>query len=672
MNATGQKFCTSCGQELKKPRNRYHPLKILSKKGFGLTILAEDEDKLGEKCIIKQLSPGLHNPQEQQRTKDLFIRDAKRLQKLGQHPCIPDFLAYFEEGDRLYLVQEYIDGHLLSDEFKAKGLFDEEEIRPVLEEMLGILQFIHKNNFIHRDLKPSNIIRRHIDQKLFLIDFSIGSTLQNAITSFTSFATAAIGSKGYAPQEQLIYGKPNPSSDLYSLGVTAFFLLTGKDPEQLLTSKGYDWTKNWQNYLPQKLSPKLTKILDKLLQPKAGDRYKSANELLTGDWAKYCGKKRGATADDDDEDQNKSPLKIGLASGALIIGALTAIGDMSGGLEVILGVFGQIASTFSGQAEIVVDCPTAADPNYQAATTGSQPSCYADIADLPTGTWFYSGSTTWAAIAEKTHDSIDTLFPNFQLSYRQHPSLPPGSGTGIQMLLDGQISFAHSSRALTDSELSAAQQRGFRLVQSPVAIDGVAVVVHPELPVESLTLEQLRGIYTGQITNWQEINPNIDLFIQTFSPPRQSGSTVFVQKNVLNQKDFVATNRFIDTPTEAIRAVANHPQKAGIYIASARNVVEQCSIKPLAIAAKLGNKAIKPYVEPRLTGEECTADNHNHINVSVFQDGSYPLTRRLFAIVKMDGQVDQQVGEAYKNLLLTREGQQQIQEAGFVPILKVD
>lgn len=100
---------------------------------------------------------------------------------------------------------------------------------------------------------------------------------------------------------------------------------------------------------------------------------------------------------------------------------------------------------------------------------------------MPEGLFNYGGSTTWAPIRKVADPQIQTVFPNFQLRYTQHPTQPPGSGTGISMLLDGELAFSQSSRPLKDKEYQQAQQRGFQLEQIPVAIDGIAIAVNHDL-----------------------------------------------------------------------------------------------------------------------------------------------------------------------------------------------
>jgi serine/threonine protein kinase len=270
-------FCSNCGIGLVVLRNRYRPIKSLGSGGFGKTYLAEDVDKLNEKCVIKQFAPQVQETRAFQKAKELFEEEATRLQQLGDHPQIPTLLAYFEQDNRLYLVQQFIDGQDLSDEFKQQGNFSEQQIREFLLDLLNILKIVHQHKVIHRDIKPGNIIRRSSDSKLVLIDFGASKQLTETVISEQG---TTIGSFGYAPLEQMESGKAYPASDLFSLGATCFHLLTGIKPRELFNKQGYGWVSSWRQHLQQSVSQELGCILDKLLQQDYQQRYQSAGEVL--------------------------------------------------------------------------------------------------------------------------------------------------------------------------------------------------------------------------------------------------------------------------------------------------------------------------------------------------------------------------------------------------------
>jgi serine/threonine protein kinase len=158
----GIKFCVNCGVPLVILRNRYRPIKPLGGGGFGKTYLAEDIDKLNQKCVIKQFAPQVQGTGALQKATELFEQEARRLEQLGEHPQIPTLLAYFQADGRLYLVQQFIDGQDLLKELQQQGNFSEEKIRELLGDLLEILKIVHQEKVIHRDIKPENIIRRRL------------------------------------------------------------------------------------------------------------------------------------------------------------------------------------------------------------------------------------------------------------------------------------------------------------------------------------------------------------------------------------------------------------------------------------------------------------------------------------------------------------------------------
>ncbi|BAZ08691.1 serine/threonine protein kinase [Calothrix sp. NIES-4071] len=272
----GTKYCPNCGVPLVVLRNRYCPIEPLGGGGFGKTYSAEDIDKLNEKCVIKQFAPQVQGTAGIQKATELFEQEARRLQQLGEHPQIPTLLAYFKEDNRLYLVQQFIDGQNLLQELQQQGLFSEEKIRILLRDLLNILLVVHSSKVIHRDIKPENIIKRG-DGKLVLIDF--GASKQVTQTVITGQGTM-IGSLGYASLEQMHGGEAYPASDLFSLGATCFHLLSGIHPWELWKSQGYGWVRNWRQHLQQPVSEELARIIDKLLKEDKEQRYQSTREVL--------------------------------------------------------------------------------------------------------------------------------------------------------------------------------------------------------------------------------------------------------------------------------------------------------------------------------------------------------------------------------------------------------
>ncbi|MGL6283413.1 MAG: protein kinase domain-containing protein, partial [Microcoleaceae cyanobacterium] len=263
-------------------QNRYRLLSILGQGGFGRTYLAEDLGRFNERCALKEFIPQTNNPYAIAKSKELFTREASALYQI-QHPQIPQFRAIFEENQRLFILQDYVEGktyHTILDERKASGdKFTELEVLNFNKQLLPVLSYLHSRNMIHRDISPDNIILRDTDQMPVLIDFGVVKELVTQATTGTTTAAATattVGKVGFSPPEQMQTGKVNPNSDFYALAVTSLVMLTGKDPSELLDQVNLTW--DWQKWAS--VSPGFATILDKMLSHKPGDRYQSANEIL--------------------------------------------------------------------------------------------------------------------------------------------------------------------------------------------------------------------------------------------------------------------------------------------------------------------------------------------------------------------------------------------------------
>lgn len=279
-NAEEALKCKTCGSKLLL-RNRYRVIQPLGKGGFGATFLAKDISLPGQpNCVVKQLRPTATSSRVLEMARELFQREAKTLGKIGDHPQIPRLIDYFVGGKQFYLVQEFIDGYTLKQEVKEKGVFSEAETKVFLREMLSLLNYIHSQEVIHRDIKPANILRRRIDQHLVLIDFGAVKDEVNQATIMgtgqTAFTNFAIGTSGFAPPEQMAL-RPVYASDVFAVGMTCVYLLTGKSPN----SFEHNPVTGEVLWLPHvELSESFTSILQRMLEFSVQYRYQSAQDVL--------------------------------------------------------------------------------------------------------------------------------------------------------------------------------------------------------------------------------------------------------------------------------------------------------------------------------------------------------------------------------------------------------
>jgi serine/threonine-protein kinase len=267
--------------------NRYRVIQTLGSGGFGETFLAEDTQMpSSRRCVIKQLKPINNNPEIYQLVKERFQREAAILEELGDNSNqIPRLYAYFSDNGQFYLIQEYIEGQTLSTIVQSRGVMSENAVRDILIGLLPVLDYVHGRGIVHRDIKPDNIIIRKYDGKPVLIDF--GAVKETIGTIFTpsgnSTRSIVIGTPGFMPSEQSV-GRPMFASDIYSLGMTAIFLLTGKLPQEIPNDPATGAIL-WRQYASS-LTPGFAMVLDKAIQFVPQHRFNSARDML---WALQSG-----------------------------------------------------------------------------------------------------------------------------------------------------------------------------------------------------------------------------------------------------------------------------------------------------------------------------------------------------------------------------------------------
>ncbi len=260
-------------------RDRYYVLRALGRGGFGVTFLARDISLPSQPyCVIKQLCPKVKDPVTFQRALKRFGQEAEILGRLGSHAQVPQLLDYFESNGEFYLVQEYIRGFTLARNMRRTGLWNETAIKHFLQELLPVLHYVHSNHVIHRDIKPQNLIRCQDDGRLVLIDFGAVKAQFAYIddTSQKSPTTHFIGTLGFAPPEQLSM-RPAYASDIYAVGVTCLYLMTGKSPIEFDYDPGTGDIR-WQHLI--QVSDHLGKVLNKMLKISLHERYHSVAEIL--------------------------------------------------------------------------------------------------------------------------------------------------------------------------------------------------------------------------------------------------------------------------------------------------------------------------------------------------------------------------------------------------------
>jgi len=285
---------------------RYRVLRTLGCGGFGITYLAEQVLAERKVCIKEFFPKEYYNRDEDSRSislgsqgsaevmgryKDKFIKEAKTIARLD-HPSIIHIHNVFEENNTCYYVMEYIEGESLSDIVKRRGALTETDAVRYIREVAAALEYIHERKINHLDVKPGNIMVRRDDNRAILIDFGLSKHYDNAGEQ-TSSTPVGI-SHGFAPIEQYKQGGVSsfsPTTDIYALGATLYYLVTGSVPPSA-TDVGEEGLPT----LPKHLSSSLCKVIEVSMSYWRKDRpqtIKAFVALLDG-----CGASTMAVADE--------------------------------------------------------------------------------------------------------------------------------------------------------------------------------------------------------------------------------------------------------------------------------------------------------------------------------------------------------------------------------------
>ena len=293
-------------------KGHYRILESLTRRAFGKTYLAErmqepsrseaisdgraSEPGLPDRCVVQLFQAPSDHPLIWEEARRRFENEISVLTKLGEHPQIPSILDNFQENQEFYLVEEFIEGQDLGREMTEGKRWSPLQVMALLNDVLEVLEFVHQHEVIHRNIKPSNLIRRRSDHKIAVVDFGKVKEIETLVLSPSGeTSTAAIGTSGYVPLEQL-NGKPSTGSDIYALGIVAIEALTGVSPRDLERDPktgqviwhhlvdgrqggfGYDDIGQSDFYSLDGLP--LEGILDKMVCADDTKRYQSATEVL--------------------------------------------------------------------------------------------------------------------------------------------------------------------------------------------------------------------------------------------------------------------------------------------------------------------------------------------------------------------------------------------------------
>jgi len=207
-------------------QNRYEIERLLGGGGMGMVYLAHDHRLANRPCAVKEMVDHFIDQQQRIEANDYFAREADTLAQL-KHAAIPAISDRFDDQNRHYLVMEYVEGRNLEEEIAARGgPLPEGLIIDIARQLCDVLAYLHGSTppVVYRDMKPSNVMLTP-KGRVVLVDFGIARLFKSARKG------TMIGTLGFAPPEQY-QGVVDPRSDIYSLGATLHYVLTGRDPEK--------------------------------------------------------------------------------------------------------------------------------------------------------------------------------------------------------------------------------------------------------------------------------------------------------------------------------------------------------------------------------------------------------------------------------------------------------
>ena len=207
-------------------QNRYEIERLLGGGGMGMVYLAHDQRLANRACAVKEMVDHFIDQQQRIEANEYFAREADTLAQL-KHAAIPAITDRFDDHNRHYLVMEYVEGRNLEEEIAARGgPLPEGLVIDIARQLCDVLAYLHGFTppMVYRDMKPSNVMLTPRG-RVVLVDFGIARLFKTARKG------TMIGTLGFAPPEQY-QGAVDPRSDIYSLGATLHYVLTGRDPEK--------------------------------------------------------------------------------------------------------------------------------------------------------------------------------------------------------------------------------------------------------------------------------------------------------------------------------------------------------------------------------------------------------------------------------------------------------
>jgi len=292
-----------------------------------------------------------------------------------------------------------------------------------------------------------------------------------------------------------------------------------------------------------------------------------------------------------------------------------------------------------GAVALLAGCPKPEEPAAAPPDATPPEPAAATPAATAEGSLTVTGSDTMVHLATAWAEEFMKANPKAQIAVNGG-----GSGVGLTALINGTTDVATASREIKDKEKEEAAAKGLTPTEHTVARDGIAVVVHPDNPISELTIEQLKKIFTGAVTNWKDVGGS-DQPIGLLSRESSSGTYEFFREHALDKEDYSAKARLMPATSGIIEAVKQEQGAIG-YVGLGYATEAGSAVKPLKVKADDAAPAVEPTEETVKSGE-------------------YGIARALYLYTNGE---PEGLAKAYLDFALSEAGQRIVVDQGYVTI----
>lgn len=673
------KYCTGCGfpaiiaqnVEIKGSRGIYKVNNFLSARGLGRmysgTRINDNQPVFIKEYLLPNKS---YNDEETRQRKETFKRVAGVSLADGRNQSFrlinPVEAIADERGERCYLIiQEVEVSQTLREYLQNNGAMQAPQIREFLNQALQTLQFLHTQKLRLPDNKiQQGMAHGNISLDSILVKLEKNQKQQSNQQFYIYFCDLAVWESLFEhPTVQP--SQPQPEEDLTALGQAAFYLWVGRDVDsssgQPLNPKDDRLWSNTDSHLKQ--------FLHRLIR--LDTPYESAESARKDLLQLPKPSQSHITTTSYEEEKEK-----GWRKGWILLG-IVALMLLGGGIWYFLR-------------------PNSSPSRQENPLWSRLVPNFSNVPNLPPGEFSYTAekNSTWTSVlrqqAQTTKFVEETLTKVSNTTFNYQPLQSPDVRVRSLPLDTTRECTIKSCKAYFAITSFPAEDGGLK--SQAIANDGLLVyVAHskkdsnlPKLLKGKISLDTLRQIYTGKITNWKDIDKNDrslpNLEIKPYAPTEPE-AVLFFQKRVLNDDpqaiaDYKRVTEQYTQPTEettkVIRAQFDENQGGIIAFGIINKVWNQCNAYPLAISLDNNQQAVqalfKPEGQPIDPDIDLCIKRDYYIEESNFK--TYPLGNQLFVVYPKDNSL-QPVGPAFCKLLITREGQSLLQKAGLVPLLNI-